>query len=88
VLIDVGSLDLPGLSGRMASLRLVTSPGFDEKTAIVGDSRALLVGETPGAPVRLQVVEPSIGGYEVGVIGAFKAISFDDNRFADIGAAT
>lgn len=88
VLIDVGSLDLPGLSGRMASLRLVTSPGFDATTAIVGDSRALLVGETPGAPVRLQVVEPSIGGYEVGVIGAFKAISFDDNRFADIGAST
>ncbi len=88
MLIETGSLNLTGLSGRIAALNVVSSRGFDSKTAIVGDSKALLVGETPGAPVRLQVVEPSIGGYEVGVIGAFKAISFDNNRFADIGAAT
>jgi HK97 family phage major capsid protein len=87
-LIDAGNLDLPGLSGRLAGLNVVTSIGFDTGTAIVGDSKALLVGETAGAPVQLRAVEPSIGGLEVGVIGAFKAISFDDERFADIGPAT
>ena len=87
-LVDTGALNLPGLSGRIAGLNVVASAGFEEKTVIVGDSRALLVGETPGAPVQLRVVEPSIAGYEVGVVGAFKAISFDDSRFADIGAAT
>lgn len=87
-LIDAGNLNLPGLSGRIAGLNVVTSVGFETGTAIVGDSRALLVGETAGAPVQLRAVEPSIGGLEVGVIGAFKAISFDDERFADIGPAT
>jgi len=87
-LINSGSLNIAGLSGTLAGLRVVTSAGFKVSTAIVGDSRALLVGETPGAPVELRAVEPSIGGMEVGVIGAFKAISFDDERFADIGAAT
>jgi len=87
-LIDAGNLSLPGLSGRIAGLNVVTSIGFETATAIVGDSQALLVGETAGAPVQLRAVEPSIGGLQVGVIGAFKAISFDDERFADIGAAT
>jgi HK97 family phage major capsid protein len=87
-LIDAGNLSLPNLSGRIAGLNVVTSIGFETGTAIVGDSKALLVGETPGAPVQLRAVEPSIGGLEVGVIGAFKAISFDDERFADVGPAT
>lgn len=87
-LIDAGNLDLRGLSGRLAGLNVVTSVGFETGTAIVGDSKALLVGETAGAPVQLRAVEPSIGGLQVGVIGAFKAISFDDERFADIGPAT
>ncbi len=88
MLIDAGAVNLPGLSGRVAGLNVVASAGFKVKTAIVGDASALLIGETPGAPVQLRVVEPSIAGYEVGVVGAFKAISFDDERFADIGAAT
>lgn len=88
MLIDAGAVNLPGLSGRIAGLNVVASAGFEAKTAIVGDSKALLIGETAGAPVQLRVVEPSIAGYEVGVVGAFKAISFDDERFADIGAAT
>lgn len=87
-LIDTGALNLPGLSGRIAGLNVVASAGFEDKTVIVGDASALLVGETPGAPVQLKVVEPSIAGYEVGVVGAFKAISFDDDRFADVGAAS
>ncbi len=87
-LINAGSLTLPGLSGNLAGLKVVTSPGFETGKALVGDSRALLVGETPGAPVELRAVEPAIGGLEVGVIGAFKSISFDDDRFADIGPTT
>jgi len=88
MLITPGQLNLKGLSGQVAGLNVVTSRGFEAGTAIVGDSQALLVGETAGAPVQLQVVEPSIGGVEAGVIGAFKAISFDDGRFADIGPTT
>jgi HK97 family phage major capsid protein len=87
-LIDVGTLNLRSQTGRMVGLNVVVSPGFAAKQVLVGDSRALLVGETPGAPVELRAVEPSIGGLEVGIIGAFKAISFDDDRFADVGAAT
>jgi hypothetical protein len=87
-LINSGSLNLAGLSGTLAGLGVVASAGFKAGTAIVGDSKAMLVGETAGAPVELRAVEPSIGGMEVGVIGAFKAISFDDERFADIGPST
>jgi hypothetical protein len=87
-LINAGSLNLAGLSGTLAGLGVVASAGFASGTAIVGDSKALLVGETPGAPVELRAVEPSIGGMEVGVIGAFKSISFDDERFADVGPST
>jgi hypothetical protein len=88
MLITPGQLNLAGLSGLVAGLRVVTSRGFDSGTAIVGDSRALLIGETAGAPVELRAIEPAIGGLEVGIIGAFKAISFDDDRFADIGPTT
>lgn len=88
MLIDAGNVNLQSLSGRVSGLNVVTSRGFAAGTAIVGDSRALLVGETPGAPVQLRAVEPAIGGYEVAIIGAFKAQSFDDDRFADIGPTT
>lgn len=88
MLIEPGALNLTGLSGQLSGMRVVTSRGFENGTAIIGDSRALLVGETAGAPVELRAVEPAIGGLEVGVIGAFKAISFDDDRFADIGSST
>ena len=64
---------------------MVGSYGFDQDTAIVGDRDALLVAETPGAPVQMRVVEPSIGGMEVGIIGAFKAVVYDVNRFYKLG---
>ena len=48
-------------------------------------SSALLIGENNGNPVELRVVEPRIGGYEVGIIGAFKAAVFDVNRFYHLG---
>ena len=48
----------------------------------------LLVAETPGAPVELRVVEPAIGGLEVGIIGGFEAVVVDDGAFANITTAS
>ncbi len=77
-----GGLNIGTMSGTWKGLRVVGSYGFaNANTTIVGDSRAFLVGETPGAPVEMRAVEPTIGGMEVGVIGAFKATVFDVNRF-------
>lgn len=78
----VGNLDIATLTGTYAGLRVVGSYGFPNlNAAVVGDSSAFLVGETAGAPVELRTVEPSIGGMEVGVIGAFKSKVFDAQRF-------
>ena len=82
---SVGNLDIGSMTGTWSGLKVVGSYGFDQDTAIVGDSSALLVGENPGNPVQLQVAEPKIGGMEVGVIGAFKAAVFDLNRFYHLG---
>lgn len=84
VLIDSGGITLNTLGGRIAGVNVVTSYGFGNTTAIVGDSSAFLVAETPGAPVQLRVTEPSIAGFEVGVVGAFAAACYDDSRFAKI----
>lgn len=77
----VGNLDVGSMTGTFAGLRVVGSYAFDQDIAIVGDSSAFLVGENPGNPVQLRAVEPSIGGMEVGVIGAFAAAVFDAERF-------
>lgn len=78
----VGNLNVETLTGTWSGLRVVGSYGFSSQmTAIVGDSAAFLVGETPGAPVEMRAVEPAIGGMEVGVIGAFKSKVFDAARF-------
>ncbi len=83
-LITPGTLNVRGLSGTLGGLRVIVSAGFPPTTAIVGDSSAFLVAETPNSPVQLRAVEPAIGGLEVGIIGAFKAIAFDDNRFCSL----
>ena len=80
----VGGLDVGSMTGTFSGLKVVGSYAFDANVAIVGDSSAFLVAETAGAPVQLRAVEPSIGGMEVGVIGAFKAVVFDANRFINI----
>lgn len=85
-LITAGNLNLGSLGGSLAGLRVVVSAGFGTSIAIVGDSSAFIVAETPGAPVQLRAVEPAIGGLEVGVIGAFAAAAFADARFSQIGA--
>ena len=81
----VGNLSVGSMTGTFAGLQVVGSYGLDTYAAIVGDASALIVAETPGAPVQLRAVEPSIGGMEVGVIGAFKSVVFDTQRFLNIG---
>jgi HK97 family phage major capsid protein len=76
-----------GQSG-IGPLRVIVSPGLNAGEIIVGDIDALLVAETPGAPVEMQVVEPAIGGVEVGLIGAFEAAVVDDGAFALITTAS
>jgi len=81
----VGSADFSSLSGTFMGLKVVGSYGFDQDVAIVGLSRHLFVGENPGSPVEMRVIEPRIGGYEIGVIGAFNAAVFDTASFAHLG---
>ena len=81
----VGSADFSSLSGTFMGLKVVGSYGFDQDVAIVGLSRHLFCGENPGSPVEMRVIEPRIGGYEIGVIGAFNAAVFDVNSFAHLG---
>ncbi len=81
----VGSADMGAMTGTFMGMNVVGSYGFDQDVAIVGDSGALLIGENAGNPVEMRVVEPRIGGYEVGLIGAFAAAVFDANRFYHLG---
>jgi HK97 family phage major capsid protein len=81
---SVGGLDVSSMSGNYSGLRVIGSYGFSANTAILGDGSAFLVGENQGAPVEMRAVEPTIGGMQVGVIGAFKAKVFDPNRFIHI----
>ncbi len=69
-------------------LNIIVSRGLDSYTAFVGDMEGLLVAETPGAPVELRVVEPAIGGLEVGLIGAFKPVVVDPGAFSLITTAS
>jgi hypothetical protein len=69
-------------------LNIVVSRGMDSGVVVVGDRQGLLVAETPGAPVELRVVEPAIGGVEVGIIGAFEAVVVDDGAFAMLTTAS
>ena len=81
----IGSLDIGSMTGNFFGLSVVGSYGFDQDTAVVGDRNALLIGENPGSPVEMRVIEPAIGGWEVGLIGAFNAAVFDVNRFFHLG---
>ena len=69
-------------------LNVVVSRGMDSGVIAIGDNEALLVAETAGAPVELRVVEPAIGGVEVGIIGAFEAVVVDDGAFTMLTAAS
>jgi HK97 family phage major capsid protein len=84
-LSPVGSADFSTLSGTFMGMRVIGSYGFDQDTAIVGYRQHLFAGENPGSPVEMRVIEPRIGGYEIGVIGAFNAAVFDVNSFQHLG---
>jgi HK97 family phage major capsid protein len=81
VMSPIGGLNLDTMTGTFNGLQVVGSFGFAAGTAIIGDSSAFLVAETPGAPIELRAVEPAIGGMEVGVIGAFQSKVYDPQRF-------
>jgi HK97 family phage major capsid protein len=72
-LASAGSGSLTSGSGNVGGFNLVISPSLADGTAYIYDSSALLTAETAGAPVELRAVEPSIAGFEVGVVGAFAA---------------
>jgi hypothetical protein len=69
-------------------LRFVRSRGLDAGVIIVGDSQGLLVAEDADSPVELRVTEPAIGGFEVGLIGAFEAVVVDNGAFAMVTTAS
>ncbi len=73
---------------RVGPLNFIITRGLASGEIIVGDMAGLLVAETPGAPVELRVVEPAIGGLEVGLIGAFKPVVVDPGAFALITTAS
>lgn len=79
---DLSTGRFPTIGG----LRLVISNAIPAGSAIVGDFSALLCAETAGSPVELRAVEPSIGGLEVGIIGAFACAITDPGAFAEISA--
>jgi hypothetical protein len=86
--VAAGQLSLRAQGGTLAGLSVVVSRGMDSGVIVVGDSEGLLVAETAGAPVELRVVEPAIGGVEVGIIGAFEAVVVDPGAFALITTAS
>jgi len=77
----VGAVDFSTLGGSFFGLMVIGSYGFDQDVAIVGRRDHLFFGENPGSPVEMRVIEPRIGGYEIGVIGAANAAVFDVNSF-------
>jgi len=83
-----GTLNARTGDGNIASLSVVTSRGLDAGVIAVGLAEHLIVAETAGAPVELRVVEPAIGGVEVGIIGAFEAVVAQDESFALLTAAS
>jgi HK97 family phage major capsid protein len=86
--LSFGQSGLLNVNGESRNLNVVVSRGLNAGEIIVGDSDALLVAETPGAPVELRAVEPAIGGVEVGIIGAFEAVVVEDEAFALITTAS
>ena len=83
-----GSLNAGAATGNVGGLNVVVSRGLDAGVIAVGDAKALIVAETAGAPVEMRVVEPAIGGVEVGIIGAFEAVVVEDEAFALLTAAS
>ena len=86
VFVAAGSGNLQSGQGVIAGLRLVITNGLDANRAFVGDPQACIAAENPGAPVELRVVEPSIAGFEVGVVGAFATAVTEPQAFCKLTA--
>jgi hypothetical protein len=86
--VNSGQFNLAAQGGSVGGLDVIVSRGMDAGVIVVGDREGLLVAETAGAPVELRVVEPAIGGVEVGLIGAFEAVVVDAGAFAMITTAS
>ena len=82
--ITAGGGSLQAGTGNIAGMQLVISPQLAAASCFVGDSTALLTAETAGAPVELRAVEPSIAGFEVGVVGAFVADLMEKKAFVQL----
>lgn len=88
IFLTAGGGSLARGTGEIAGMSLVISPSLPDGTAYVYDSSILLAAETPGAPVELRAVEPSIAGFEVGVVGAFLAELMEDDAVATLTTPT
>ena len=85
--LATGSADLStGAYPSLGGLRYVISNGLPAASVVVGDFDALLCAETAGSPVELRAVEPSIGGFEVGIIGAFLSELIEEAAFVPLTA--
>jgi HK97 family phage major capsid protein len=84
VFLSAGGGSLASGSGNIAGMSLVISPALADGTVFVGDMTAFLTAETPGSPVELRAVEPSIAGFEVGVVGAFVAELMEPAAFVKV----
>lgn len=84
VFLSTGGGNLQTQTATIAGLRLVITAGLAPGTVVVGDFDAILTAETAGAPVELRAVEPSIGGLEVGVIGAFLVELVEEAAFVPL----
>lgn len=86
--LKFGENGLLNVNAESAGLRVIVSRGLNAGEIIVGDMAGLLVAETAGAPIEMRVVEPAIGGVEVGLIGAFEAAVVDDGAFSLVTTAS
>ncbi len=86
VFVSTGTGSFTGSFPSIGGLRPIISNGIPAGTVVVGDFSALLCAETAGSPVELRAVEPSIGGIEVGIIGAFACAVSDPGAFAELTA--
>jgi len=84
--VGTGQGNFQGSFPTIGGLRFLISNAIGSGAAYVGDFSALLCAEVPGSPVEARVVEPSIGGLEVGIIGAFAAAITDPGAFARLAA--
>jgi hypothetical protein len=50
---NIGSANIPGLSGQIFGLPIIVDPAFGANLAYMANSAAIQTLESPGAPVRL-----------------------------------